>query len=417
MTVLRMTRRPLVALIAAAFACPIALSQTGNPGAAAIDAYLDGAIADTHIPGLVALAVDGDSVLYAHAAGLRSESRNEPMTMDTIFNIASMTKPIATTAIMMLVEEGKLSLDDPIAKHVPEFEGRQVLATLNADGTYTTRPATTELTIRHMLSHSSGLAYPFGSDTMTLLNTRQGAANPGSNAPPPPLLFDPGSEWAYSGGIAVVGRVLEQIEGKTLDVFLEERLFGPLGMEETRYVVPAEDRARVAPSFRMVNGALVESPVPENVRSGVSGDGGLYSTAGDYVKFIQMILNDGTAPDGKQLLSRRSVRTLTSNQLGNVRVSLQDEPTPELARAFPLGADRDGFGLGFQVTGAHDDPNLRQPGSLSWAGIFNTEFWIDPETQVGAVLLMQYLPFYDAAAIETLTGFERLFYENLATLR
>jgi CubicO group peptidase (beta-lactamase class C family) len=163
----------------------------------------------------------------------------------------------------------------------------------------------------------------------------------------------------------------------------------------------------------MVDGALVESPVPETVRSGVSGDGGLYSTAGDYVKFIQMILNDGAAPDGTELLSRRSVRILTSNHLGDVRVSLQDEPTPELARAFPLGAGRDGFGLGFQVTGEHDDPDMRQPGSLSWAGIFNTEFWIDPETGIGAVLMMQYLPFYDAAAIETLTGFERRLYENL----
>ena len=413
MTDFRIKRRPLFALFVAVIASPAALSQTGVSGTAAIDAYLDSAIADTHIPGLVALAVDGDSVIYAHAAGMRSETRNEPMTMDTIFNIASMTKPIATTAIMMLVEEGKLSLDDPIAKHVPAFEGRPVLATLNADGTYTTRPATTELTIRHMLSHSSGLAYPFGSDTMTRLN----AANAGPNAATLPLLFDPGSEWAYSGGIAVVGSVLEQIEGKTLDVFLEERLFGPLGMEETAYVVPAEDRARVAPSFRMVNGALVESPVPENVRSAVSGDGGLYSTARDYVKFIQMILNDGAAPDGRQLLSRRSVRTLTRNHLGDVRVSLQDEPTPNLARAFPLGAGRDGFGLGFQVTGEHDDPNMRQPGSVSWAGIFNTEFWIDPETGVGAVLMMQYLPFYDAAAVETLSGFERRFYETLAELR
>jgi len=414
MNAFRMTRRPLFVFIAAACASPLALAQTGVSGTAALDDYLDGAIADTHIPGLVALAVDGDSVLYSHAAGMRSETRSEPMTMDTIFNLASMTKPIATTAIMMLVEEGKLDLDDPIAKLVPEFVDRPVLATFNsADGSYTTRPATTELTIRHMLSHSSGLAYPFGSDTMTRLN----AANPGPNAPPPPLLFDPGSEWAYSGGIAVVGRVLEEIEGKTLDVFLQERLFGPLGMEETGYVVPAEDRARVAPNFAMVDGALVERPLPENVRSAVSGDGGLFSTAGDYVKFIQMILNDGEAPDGTRLLSPRSVRVLTSNQLGDVRVSLQDEPTPNLARAFPLGAGRDGFGLGFQVTGEHDDSNMRQPGSLSWAGIYNTEFWIDPETGVGAVLLMQYLPFYDAAAVETLTGFEQRFYQTLPQIR
>jgi CubicO group peptidase (beta-lactamase class C family) len=127
-----------------------------------------------------------------------------------------------------------------------------------------------------------------------------------------------------------------------------------------------------------------------------------------------MILNDGAAPDDTQLLSPASVKILTSNQLGNVLVSLQDEPTPTLARAFPLGAGRDGFGLGFQVTGEHDDPGVRRPGSLSWAGIFNTEFWIDPASGVGAVLLMQYLPFYDDAAIATLTGFEQRVYEGIA---
>jgi CubicO group peptidase (beta-lactamase class C family) len=380
------------------------------PNATAIDRYLDDAIADTHIPGLVALVVDDDGVLYAHAAGTRSDTASVPMTMDTIFNLASMTKPIAATAVMMLIEEGKLSLDEPIAKYIPEFVNRPVLANFNAaDGSFTTRPAAGDVTIRHLLSHSAGLAYGFGSDTMTRLS----AANPGAAANPP-LLFDPGTAWVYAGGIAVVGRALEQIEGKTLDVFLQERIFDPLGMSETGYVVPSANRARVAATYNRTADGLQENPVPENVRSAVSGDGGLYSTAGDYAKFIQMILNDGAAPDGTQLLSPASVKILTSNQLGNVLVSLQDEPTPTLARAFPLGAGRDGFGLGFQVTGEHDDPGVRRPGSLSWAGIFNTEFWIDPASGVGAVLLMQYLPFYDDAAIATLTGFEQRVYEGIA---
>src|SRR5690606_34952698 len=128
---------------------------------------------------------------------------------------------------------------------------------------------------------------------------------------------------------------------------------------------------------------------------------------------IQLILRSGLAPDGTPLLQTESVRTLTENQLGGVRVSLQDEPTPLLARAFPLGAGRDGFGLGFQVTGEHTDADQRAPGSSSWAGIFNTEFWIDPATGIGAVLLMQYLPFYDEAAIATLVGFEELVYQGL----
>src|SRR5690606_8627757 len=193
-----------------------------------------------------------------------------------------------------------------------------------------------------------------------------------------PLLFDPGNGWAYAGGIAVVGRVLEQVEGTTLDAFLEERIFDPLEMNDTGYSVPDAKRSRVAAVFRMTDDGLVESPVPEVVRSAVSGDGGLFSTAEDYAQFIQMILRNGHAPNGTPLLQAESVRMLSQNQLDDVRVSLQDEPMPFLARAFPLGADRDGFGLGFQVTGEHEDPNQRAPGSLSWAGIFNTEFWIDP---------------------------------------
>src|SRR5690606_25184601 len=189
-------------------------------------------------------------------------------------------------------------------------------------------------------------------------------------------------------------------------------LFDPLGMTDTGYAVPDDKRSRVAAVFRMTDEGLAESPVPDDVRSPVSGDGGLYSTAEDYARFIQLILRSGAAPNGTPLLQPDSVRVLTQNHLGDVRVSLQDEPTPLLARAFPLGADRDGFGLGFQVTGEHDDPDQRSPASLSWAGIFNTEFWIDPASGIGGVLLMQYLPFYDEDAIDTPVGFEELVYRG-----
>lgn len=382
--------------------------ELGN--AQEIDAFLDRAVAETHIPGLVALVVDRDRILYRRAVGQRSAAGDVAMTDDTIFNIASMTKPIATTAIMMLVEEGKLDLDDPISEYVAELGGKPVLDTFDfEDASFTTRPAASEITIRQLLSHSSGLVYNFASDELA----RWSAANPGVDPITSfPLLFDPGTGWAYAGGIAVVGRVLEQIEGTTLDAFLEERLFDPLGMTDTGYAVPDDKRSRVAAVFRMTDEGLAESPVPDDVRSPVSGDGGLYSTAEDYARFIQLILRSGAAPNGTPLLQPDSVRVLTQNHLGDVRVSLQDEPTPLLARAFPLGADRDGFGLGFQVTGEHDDPDQRSPASLSWAGIFNTEFWIDPASGIGGVLLMQYLPFYDEDAIDTLVGFEELVYRG-----
>lgn len=377
-----------------------------------IDAFLDRAVAETHIPGLVALVVDREQILYRRAVGQRSAANDVPMSADTIFNIASMTKPIATTAITMLVEEGKLSLDDPVSQYVPELAGKPVLDTFDFDDAagFTTRPAASEITIRQLLSHSSGLGYSFASDELA----RWSAANPQVDPISAfPLLFDPGSGWAYAVGIAVVGRVLEQIEGTTLDAFMEQRIFDPLEMDDTGYTVPDAKRSRVAAVFRMTAEGLVESPVPDVVRSAVSGDGGLFSTAEDYARFIQMILRNGLAPDGTPLLQAESVRMLTQNQLGDVRVSLQDEPMPLLARAFPLGAERDGFGLGFQVTGEHTNPHQRAPGSLSWAGIFNTEFWIDPVSGIGAVLLMQYLPFYDEHAIATLGGFEELVYQGI----
>lgn len=395
-------------LICAGLSLPAGAASIANE--AALDAYLDQVIRTTKVPGLVALVTDGDRVIYTHAAGDRSRATRAPMTTDTIFNIASMTKPIGATAIMMLVEEGKLSLDDPISKHVPEFRGRPVIATFNdADASHTTRPAAREVTIRHLLSHSSGLAYGFASHRVSRLS----AVRQGVDVTTFPLLYDPGSAWSYAGGIAVVGRVLERIEGKGLDAFLQERLFGPLGMTETSYAVPAGRRERVAAPWRLTDSGLVESPLAADVRSPVNADGGLYSTAADYAKYIRFILDGGVTPDGRRLLSEESVRTLGRNQLGSVKVSLQDEPAPQLARAFPLGAGRDGFGLGFQVTGEPRQPGLRAPGSLSWAGIYNTEFWIDPASGIGAVLMMQYLPFYDADAIATLTGFEQRVYEGL----
>lgn len=410
---MRKTRWLTTILVAlCGFAPEVPAAQLGN--AREVDAFLDRAVADTKIPGVVALVTDREGVIYTHAAGAQSVAGARPMNPDAIFNIASMTKPVGAAAILMLVEEGKLRLDDPVSKYLPEFAGRPVIATFNAtDATFTTRPASGEVTVRQLLSHSSGLAYGFASDEVARLS----AARPGVDVTTLPLLYDPGTAWSYAGGIGVVGRVLERIEGKGLDAFLQERIFAPLGMADTAYVVPAGKRGRVVPPWRLNDGKLVESTLPEAVASPVSADGGLYSTASDYARFIRMILNGGQAPDGRRLLSESSVRQMASNQLGSVKVSLQDEPTPQLARAFPLGAGRDGFGLGFQVTGGPATASARAPGSLSWAGIYNTEFWIDPATGIGAVLMMQYLPFYDADAIATLTGFEQRVYQGLGAGR
>jgi CubicO group peptidase (beta-lactamase class C family) len=376
---------------------------------AAIDRYLTDEISSREIPGAVALVVDEDEVLFIDAYGERDVANELPMTKDTIFRIASMTKPIAATAIMMLVEEGKLALDDPISDYLPEYAEVGVITNFSpADASFSTRAPATPITVRRLLSHSSGLAYAFASDTVTALNAN------GVNGIDVPLLYDPGTAWSYSHGISVVGRVLETIEGVGLDVFLNQRLFEPLGMNDTSFAVPATKNGRVTTTHRRdEHGAFIETPNPNDIRSAVSGDGGLNSTAADYAKFIQLILNDGVAPSGERLISQATVAELGRNQLGNVRVSLQDEPNPDLSRAFPLGAGRDGFGLGFQVTGDHQDPAVRAPGSMSWAGIYNTEFWIDPDSGIGGILMMQYLPFYDSDAIGLLQGFEASVYSEL----
>jgi CubicO group peptidase (beta-lactamase class C family) len=324
---------------------------------AAIDRYLASKLAESQIPGLVALVVDEDEVLFVGAHGQRDIAQGLPMTDDTIFRIASMTKPIAATAIMLLVEAGKLSLDDPISDYLPEYAGVGVIQNFDPDdGSFTTKPPNRPITIRQLLSHSSGLAYSFASNTVTALNSN------GVN------------------GIAV----------------------------------PSEKNSRVTTTHQRNDaGGFSETPNPSEIRSAVSGDGGLNSTVADYAKFIQLILNDGMTPDGQRLLRSETVAELGRNQLGNVRVALQDEPVPFLARAFPLGADRDGFGLGFQVTGEHNDRNARAPGSMSWAGIYNTEFWIDPANGIGGILMLQYLPFYDPVSIELLQGFEAAVYSGL----
>jgi CubicO group peptidase (beta-lactamase class C family) len=211
----------------------------------------------------------------------------------------------------------------------------------------------------------------------------------------------------------VLGTLVEEVSGQALDEFLSERIFVPLGMSDTFYVVPAPKAARVATVHRTTPEGLVETPNPTEITSPVYGDGGLHSTAADYAKFIQLFLNNGRAPNGVRLLSETTVRLMGQNNTGSVLVELQPAAIPALSEPFPLGAGRDTFGLGFQVTGVHADAFARSPGSMSWAGIFNTEFWIDPRRGVGGVLLMQYLPFYDGAAIETLQGFERRVYQGL----
>jgi CubicO group peptidase (beta-lactamase class C family) len=403
---------PRAALAVAAFAfAPWLSAQNSLPSAAQIDSYLTAVVRDTRIPGIVALAVDADRVVYTGAFGRQDVAAGKPMAADSIFRIASMTKPVTSVAVMMLVQEGDLGLDDPVAQYLPVFENQRVIENFNtADKSYTTRPAARPMTIRHLLTHSSGLGYPFSNETLAAL----AAGQPGASVTQLPLLHDPGARWTYGESTRVLGTLVEEVSGQGLEEFLTERIFVPLAMGDTFYTVPAQKAHRVVTIHRRTPAGLVEAPNPAEITAPAFGDGGLHSTAADYAKFIQMFLNNGRAPNGMRLLSEATVALMGENHIGAIFVEQQPGALPELSEPFPLGAGRDKFGLGFQVTGPHRERLARSPGSMSWAGIFNTEFWIDPARGVGGVLLMQYLPFYDAAAIDALQGFERRVYEGLA---
>jgi methyl acetate hydrolase len=404
--------RLVLVLALAAFPPCGALAQNRLASSGPIDTYLRQAVEQTKIPGLVAMVADGDGVLYAGAFGEQNVANHVPMAADSIFRIASMTKPVTSVAVMMLVERGDVALDAPVSRYLPAFEEQEVIQNFNAaDRSFTTRPAATPMTVRHLLTHTSGLGYAFASPVLAALmgNNAQGA-----RATSYPLLHDPGARWTYGESTRVLGTLVEEVAGQPLDQFLKERIFMPLGMNDTSYVVPAADNGRVATVHRTTEQGLVEAPNQETISSPVQGDGGLHSTAADYVKFMQMLLNGGRAPGGTRLLREESVELMGQNHTGRVRVELQPTTNDALSLPFPLGAGRDTYGLGFQVTGAHDDPNTRSPGSMAWAGIFNTEFWVDPRRGVCAVLLMQYLPFYDTDAIATLQGFEQRVYQGLA---
>jgi len=343
-----------------------------------------------------------DRVLYEGAFGLMDVARKKPMSKDAIFRIASMTKPVTSAAVMMLVEQKKLSLDDAVSKYIPSFKDREVVAAFNAaDGGFTTRKAGREVLIRHLLANTSGLAYTFSNETANRLQQKMNRP-----AEELPLLYEPGTQWSYGGSTRVLGQVIEKVAGTSLDRFLQERIFNPLELQDTFYAVPADKAARVATVHRRQNGKITETPNPERIQSPVAGDGGLHSTASDYIRFLQMFLNEGKS--GKStLLSKASVQAMTKNQIGDVIVQTQPSTNPALSLPFPIGAGRDKFGFGFQITSSNrENRNLRAPGSYTWAGIYNTHFWVDPERQIAAVIMMQVLPFYDEQCMKLYQDFE-----------
>jgi methyl acetate hydrolase len=385
-----------------------ASAQTLSPaGINALNEYLESAIGSTRIPGMVALVTNGDEVIYEQAFGLMDTANNKAMSNDAIFRLASMTKAITSAGIMQLVEDGKVALDAPASTWLPDLHPPGILDSFG-DADFASHAAGREMTVRQLLTHTSGLGYTFTSE---FLNKHQSTTRH-NRATELPLLFEPGTGWQYGESTRVLGEIIEAVSGQELSVYLDEHLLAPLGMADTSYDIPAAKNARVVTVHRFDGTSLNEVPNPAGVISSPhQGDGGLSGTAADYAQFIRLFLNHGMA-GSKQLLDADTVASMGQNHTAPVTVALMHSTNKLTSEDFPVGAGTDSYGLGFQRTESQV-PGMRSIGSLAWAGIYNTEFWIDPEKNIGAVLLMQYLPFYDADAIEVLQGFEQRIYANL----
>src|SRR6187399_1758418 len=382
-----------------------------SPASIALDNSLREAVERKDVPGVVALVTDRDRVLYQSAFGVADVSTGRPLTSDALFRIASMTKPITSVALMQLIEQGRLGLDDPAEKYLPELVGLKVFVSFDAaTGAYQLRPASRPATVRHFLTHTSGLAYPFTSATWRDFKPKAGETYPFGG----PLLFEPGTRWHYSTSTDVCGKLVEVVSGQKLEDYFRQHVFAPLKMDDTSYNVPEAKGPRLVAQqqragARMDGDIELQKPQLGLTIAAPIGGGGLASTADDYGRFVRMLLNGGTL-DGARVLKAETVALMGQNHIGAVSV-------PALKSALPRSADftfiadgRDKWGLGFLIT-ADQVPGKRSPGSLSWGGINNTFFWIDPTRGIAGVIMMQYLPFADAKALAVYDAFERGTYQ------
>nr|AEM45128.1 hypothetical protein [uncultured organism] len=374
--------------------------------AAALQPYID----QKQLAGAVVGVARKNQLVYLKSFGAMDLESNKPMRDDAIFRIASMTKPVTSVAVMMLYEEGKFLLDDPVSKYIPEFKQPKVLAGDGSDANNTVA-ANREITIRDLLRHTSGISYRFWNKPIAKIYEQAGISDglgptPGTIAETTkklaklPLVNQPGEIYEYGLNTDVLGYLVEVVSGMPLDRFFKERIFNPLKMTDTQFYVSAEQKARLASLYLPGDkGSLVKAPeqptrwdqlvfspaVPDSdQRTYFSGGAGLTSTVSDYLRFTQMFLNGGQL-DGVRLLSRKSVELMAMNHLG--KLSVWDVYAPAA-----IGNLGDKFGLGFGVKSDAGMNELGSVGEYMWAGIYNTRFWIDPKEQMAIVVMGQLIP-------------------------
>ena len=365
------------------------------------------------IPGVVAAAATADGVFFQTAHGRRALPDGAPMTFDTVFRIASMTKAITATAAMQMVEQGRLDLDAPAGDVLPGLAAPQVLEGFDAAGAPRLRPARSPITLRRLLTHTAGFGYDtWNADLLAYARARDiPPARTGKLvALDMPLAFDPGSAWQYGINIDWVGRMIEAASGLDLETYLQRHVCGPLGMTDTSFLVRPDMEARLATVHARRDGRL--DPLPGQInppREFFGGGGGLHSTAGDYLTFLRMLLAGGTL-DGARVLAAETVALMGQNHIGALEVQPMRTFLPAMSNdfeAFPGMPKK--WGLSFLIN-TQPVPGGRSAGSLAWAGLNNTYFWLDPQEGVAGVIMTQVLPFGDPTVLELLEAFETSVY-------
>jgi CubicO group peptidase (beta-lactamase class C family) len=382
-----------------------------------IDSVLRSAVEAREVPGVVALAASDKGAIYDGAFGMRDLNAGGAMTGDTVFRIASMTKAITSVAAMQLVEQGKLGLDEPVPPVDPALNAPQVLEGFDAAGQPRLRPAKRPITLRHLLTHTAGFTYDW-SNPNTQRYVQVTGMLPGSSgklaALRQPLAFDPGDKWEYGINIDWVGRIVETVSGQPLGDYLRDKICAPLGMSDTGFAPTVEQRARLAPVHqRQADGTLVPTAYDFAIDPEFhNGGGALYSTGRDYLTFLRMLLHDGEL-NGQRVLRPETVALINQNQIGDLQAGRLPSQVPERAHdfeLFPGMAVR--WGLAYMLN-SEPGPDGRSANSLSWAGIFNSYYWLDPARRVAGVILSQFLPFADPAMLRLYGRFERGVYTLL----
>lgn len=382
--------------------------------ASEVDQVLMRAVDAGVAPGVVALAADDGGVVYAGACGVREIGTAAPMTLDTVMWIASMTKAVTSVAAMQLVEQSRIGLDEPLGKRIPELASLQVLDGFDDGGVPRLRAARRPVTLRQLLTHTAGFAYHiWNAETRRYLDYA-GIPTIGECKTVTlgtPVVFEPGERFEYGISIDWVGKVVERLSGQSLEDYFREHIFGPLAMNDSGFLLRPEQRTRLASMHeRQPDGSLAAiefemSQQPEFFMGG----GGLYSTGSDYLRFLRMLLGDGEL-DGVRVLRPETVAEMGKNHIGDLSVGRITTAMPASSNDFEFfpGLDKK-WGLAGMIT-MEDAPTGRSAGSLAWAGLANTYFWIDPSKRITGVLLTQILPFADTRVLDLFEQFERGIY-------